>query len=324
MKAHSPMAAKQEGMAIISALLIAAVVAVIAAGMLTRETLFTRNLEAEQSRVQGAWQLRGGLEISRQRLWEARQRDPLTHQAQAWARPILGERGGQFDGHLEDEQGKFNLRNLVRDERVDDEQMEGFARLCEMLGVKAAVAQRIAQRVISSYPRLPNPQRQAAAKVQGTFDSGRLTSPGAADKPLPASRPMLRSLDDLRSVDGVDDETLARLAPHVTILPANTWVNGNTASAEVLASQVPGLSPQRARGLIGERDAGQWFINRGDFVNRLRMPQVAVADIKVGITSEWFLLVGQVRNDRRRVNLAALLHRSELEMPQVIWSRVGV
>ncbi|QXI25913.1 type II secretion system minor pseudopilin GspK [Pseudomonas vanderleydeniana] len=324
MKARSPRAAKQEGMAIISALLIAAVVAVIAAGMLSRETVFTRSLEAEQLRVQGSWQLRGGLELSRQVLWEARQRDPLTHQAQAWAQPIQSARGGRFDGRLEDEQGKFNLRNLVSDERIDAEQMEGFARLCEMIGVKSVVAQRIAQRVISSYPRLQNPERQASGALQGTFDSGRLTSPGAADKPLPATRPMLRSLDDLRSVDGVDDETLARLAPHVTILPANTWINGNTATAEVLASQVPGLSPQRARGLISERDSGQWFINRGDFVNRLRMPQLVVADIKVGITSEWFLLLGQARNDRRRVNLTALLHRSELDMPQVIWSRVGV
>ncbi|SDT29753.1 type II secretion system protein K (GspK) [Pseudomonas asplenii] len=324
MQAHSPTAAQQGGMAIISALLIAAVVAVIAAGMLTRETVFTRSLEAEQSRVRGSWQLRGGLELSRQLLWEARQRDPLTHLAQAWAQPIVSERGGQFDGRLEDEQGKFNLRNLVRDERVDAEQMEGFARLCELIGVKAAVGQRIAQRVISAYPRLLNPERQSTTAVQGVFDSGRLTSPGAADKPLPASRPMLRSLDDLRSVDGVDEDTLARLAPHVTILPANTWVNGNTATAEVLASQVPGLSPQRARSLISERDAGRWFINRGDFVNRLRMPQLAVADIRIGITSEWFLLIGQARNDRRQVHLAALLHRSELQMPRVIWSRVGV
>ncbi|NWE73880.1 general secretion pathway protein GspK, partial [Pseudomonas gingeri] len=147
---------------------------------------------------------------------------------------------------------------------------------------------------------------------------------GAALKPLPATRPMLRSLQDLRSVEGVDEQTLALLAPHVTILPANTWVNGNTATAEVLASQVPGLSPQRARGLINERDAGQWFINRGDFVNRLRMPQLIVTDIKVGITSDWFLLTGQSRGERRRVSLAALLHRSQEQMPQVIWSRVGV
>jgi len=60
--------AKQQGMAIISALLIAAVVAVIAAGMLTRQSVATRALEADQQRVQGRWVAQGGLEISPQLL----------------------------------------------------------------------------------------------------------------------------------------------------------------------------------------------------------------------------------------------------------------
>lgn len=53
MNSRSPEGAKQQGMAIISALLIAAVVAVIAAGMLTRQSVATRALEADQQRVQG-------------------------------------------------------------------------------------------------------------------------------------------------------------------------------------------------------------------------------------------------------------------------------
>src|SRR3546814_8001828 len=42
-------------------------------------------------------------------------------------------------------------------------------------------------------------------------------------------------------------------------LPANTWLNGNTASAPVLAAYVPGLSLPRAQALIAERDGGHWF-----------------------------------------------------------------
>ena len=52
MNRHSPAVAKQGGMAIISALLIAAVVAVIAAGLLTRQRVFTRSLEAELKNCQ--------------------------------------------------------------------------------------------------------------------------------------------------------------------------------------------------------------------------------------------------------------------------------
>lgn len=328
MKADSPTAAKQRGMAIISALLIAAVVAVIAGGMLTRQTVFTRSLESEQLRIQGSGALLGGVEVSRQRLWDDRQRDILTRLDQPWARPILLSRlspyGAPFEGRLEDEQGKFNLRNLMDNDLADPAQLLAFQRLCELLGVSASLSQRISQRVMASYPRQPNPSSTTQAAAKGTFVSGRDTSPGAGSKPLKPRQPMLRSLDDLLGVEGVDERLLARLAPFVTIVPANTWINGNTASAEVLSAAVPELPLARARALIAERDSGRWFINRGDFVNRLRLPNVATESVQVGITSDWFRLHGQSRSEQRRVRLDALLHRSEDNMPRVVWSRVGV
>ncbi|PTT24259.1 HxcX atypical pseudopilin [Pseudomonas sp. HMWF021] len=308
-------------MAIISALLIAAVVAVIAAGMLTRQSVSTRALEADQQRVQGRWLLHGGLEISRQLLWDARQRDPLTRLDQPWAQRLNAQ---GFEGRLEDEQGKFNLRNLVANERVDEAQVQAFQRLCELIGVSAGLSQRISQRVIGSYPYLLNPQIAENTASKNAFDSGRATSPNASRKPQNPKLPMLRNVEDLRSVEGVNDAVIGKLAPYLTVIPATTWLNGNTATAPVLAAYVPGLSLERAQALINERDAGRWFINRGDFVNRLRMPNLELTSVKVGITSDWFRLRGAARRDQRRVSLDALLHRSEDRLPQVIWSRVGV
>lgn len=289
MKRHSPTAAKQRGMAIISALLIAAVVAVLAGSMLTRQSVFTRSLEAEQLRLQGQWLLLGGLERSRQLLWDARQKDVLTRLDQPWARA----QGGAFEGRIVDEQGKFNLRNLVNRGQPDAEQLQRFERLCRTLGVDPALSRRISQRVVASY--VP-----------------------------PAKYPMLRSLDDLGGLEGLDPLLLQRLQAYISVLPAPTWVNGNTASAEVLSAVVPQLSLSQAHGLVAERDSGQWFINRGDFVNRLHLPQVAMDTVQVGITSEWFRLHGQARREQRRVTMDALLHRPEERQPQVIWSRVGV
>lgn len=289
MKRHSPPAAKQRGMAIISALLIAAVVAVIAGGMLTRQTVFTRSLEAEQLRVQGQWLLQGSLERSRQMLWEARQKDVLTRLDQPWA---YAQRGA-FEGRIEDEQGKFNLRNLVNRQLPDAEQLQSFERLCRTLGVDPAVSRRISQRVIGSYE-------------------------------VPAKYPMLRSVDELSAIEGLDPLLLRRLQGYISVLPGQSWVNGNTASAEVLSAVVPQLSLSQAQGLVAERDSGQWFINRGDFVNRLHLPQVAVESVQVGITSEWFRVQGQARREQRRVTIDALLHRPQERQPQVIWSRVGV
>jgi len=289
MKRYSLPAAKQRGMAIISALLIAAVVAVLAGAMLTRQTVFTRGLEAEQLRIQGQWLLQGGLERSRQMLWDARQKDVLTRLDQPWARAQRGD----FEGRIEDEQGKFNLRNLVNRQQVDAEQLQSFERLCRLIGVDPTVSRRISQRVIASYEP-------------------------------PAKYPMLRSLDDLSGIEGLDPIVLQRMHAFISVLPGPTWVNGNTASAEVLSAVVPQLSLSQAHGLVAERDSGQWFINRGDFVNRLRLPQVDVESVHVGITSEWFRVQGQARREQRRVTIDALLHRPEDRQPRVIWSRVGV
>lgn len=310
--------ARQEGMAVISVLLIAAVVAVIAAGMIERQGLLTRQMENHQLALQGQWALEGGLQFSRQVLFEQRLRDPLVRGGQPWAQPMRDVPSGsvRFDGQLEDEQGKFNLRNLMVDGQVDAEALATFKRLCALIGINERLATAIAGQVIDSYP-----QRPLAAL--GKLDSGRATSPGGAVEALPARRPMLRSVEGLAGLKGMDGQALERLRRFVTVLPALTWVNGNTASAEVLAAQVPGLSLQQAAALVAERDGGRWFINRGDFVNRLRMPSLAMANVRVGINSDWFRLRGLVRLGNRELALQALLRQREGQLPDVIWRRVG-
>lgn len=327
MQTLTPSATKQRGMAIISALLIAAVVAVIAAGMLSRQSVFTRALESEQSRVQGGAMLLGGLETSRQVLNDARRQDVATRLDQAWAQPIRSRvsaaSAGGFEGRLEDQQGKFNLRNLRVNERIDIGQLRSFERLCAMIGIDPLLSQRISQRVIDAYPRLPTQtitQGQAALGVA----SGRETSPDSPPPALPATRPMLRSVEDLRGIDGMSERLLALLGRYVSVIPANTWVNGNTASPEVLAAVVPGLSLAQARAIVAERDRGQWFVNRGDVVNRLRLAHLTVDELDVGVVSEWFLLQGSAQHQQRSVRLQALLYRPQDEMPKVLWSRLGV
>lgn len=179
--------ARQEGMAVISALLIAAVVAVIAAGMIERQGLQTRQIENRQMALQGQWALEGGLQLSRRVLFEQRLRDPLVRGGQPWARPMRDVPSGsvRFDGQLEDEQGKFNLRNLVVDGQVDSEALAAFQRLCALIGIGERLATAIAGQVIDSYPRRPPVSPSSAGQgLQG----GRATSPAVAAEPLPARR----------------------------------------------------------------------------------------------------------------------------------------
>nr|WP_306456495.1 type II secretion system minor pseudopilin GspK [Pseudomonas sp. LJDD11] len=316
---------RQRGVAIISALLIVTVVAVIAAGMLARQGVFTRTLEAEQFRVQGSQVLLGGLEAGRRLLWVAGQQDSVTRPDQLWNQPLgqygPGNAGQTLEARLQDQQGKFNLHNLLLNERLDSGQLRSFERLCAMIDIDPGLARRISARVIASFPHYPEgADSLATGRDSGGF-SNRLD---AARRPVPASLPILSQLSDLRSIAGIDEAVLERLGRYVSIIPGNTWVNSNTASAEVLAAVVPGLALDQARVLVQARDRGQWFINRGDFVNRLGLAQVSIDSLNVGITSEWFLYQGQTRQERRRSSLEALLYRTQHEMPRVIWARPGV
>ncbi len=245
---------RQRGMAIISALLIVTVVAVIAAGLIARQSAFIRALESEQLRIQAGWMLRGGLEWSRQLLLEDSRRDPLTRLDQRWAQPMRGLRLSSaelpFNGQLEDEQGKFNLRNLLVDQRPDLQERANFERLAGLLGVRPKETRLIVERVLDSYARLPAEAPPAETQPAG-FDSGRETSPGAVLRALPARMPALRRLDDLARL-GIPPATLERLRPYVTILPETTWINGNTArrSARRLCPR-----PRAGPGAAGARRA---------------------------------------------------------------------
>ncbi|WP_268798217.1 type II secretion system minor pseudopilin GspK [Pseudomonas huanghezhanensis] len=313
------------GTAIIAALVIATAVAVIAGAMIARQSVATRSLETAQQRAQSSADLQALVAWGRQVLDDDRQRDVLTRLDQPWAKPLHAVSAqtlsGTVSGWIDDEQGKYNLANLVSNGRPDADEIASFRRLCSSLGVRVRAADSIIARVIGSHDLLPTPTR-ATAPVN-SFESGRATSAASAPAPIRATLPMLHGLEDLRSVKDVDARSLDALRDYITFLPATTWVNGNTASAEVLAAQVPGLSPGHVQALIAERDHGRWFINRGDFTNRLGVATLDEQQVRVGITSDWFRVNGLVRRGGQVLRLQALLHRDELKPTRLIWERIG-
>lgn len=231
--------------------------------------------------------------------------------------------GGFSAGDEPEGSGKFNLNNLVDRGRIDPAEAEVFMRLCALVGVAPAQANSIMRRVVVS---LGGP---AATESESGEVKERVARVAAgmglpAGLPQAAQAPRLRALEDLLAVPGVDAGVLARLAPFVTVLPARSWINANTASAEVVAAGVPGLTLERARALLSTRDRGQWFINRGDFVTRLRMPELDMNEVRIGITSNWFRVSSVLDTARTRFVQVALVHDDKRALPRVVWLREGV
>lgn len=319
---------RQRGMAVISALLVVAAVTMIVASLLQRQDTFLRAVQAAQTRAQAQAVLEAGLGLARQLLREDSRRQAATRADGDWAAPIIDTRlqrpgrDSAFVGRLEDEQGKFNLRNLVFEGRLHQDGVEELLRLCALVGVAPEVGMAIARRMLDSQP-------------------------GASGAVLPAPR----SLEELAGVAGVDAAALARLRRHVTVLPRVTLVNVNTASAEVIAARVPGMSLEQARAMVAQRDGGLWFVNQGDFANRLASasgagraagadtgnnasgnasnnargdtPVAAPRAPRVAVASGWFTLTGAARLGGAILPLKALLARTSDGASRIVWSREG-
>jgi general secretion pathway protein K len=320
----------QRGMAVVAALLVVAVIAVLAGALLERQTAAIRAAQSAQTRAQAQWLLRGEVGRAQTVLRAAAQRAPYTRLDGTWSQPVDGQVLGRIEGEpalafteIVDEQSKFNLRNLVNAGQFDPVEGGVFLRLCAMVGVPPDQAGRIARRVAVSLVEAERRPAGATQVVEGEAAEETARQLGLESLPAREQAPRLRTVDDLLAVPGVDAGSVARLRPYLTVLPQRTWINANTARAEVLAAWVPGLSLDRARAVLQARDNGQWFINRGDFVNRLQMPGLDESAVLIGITSRWFRLSSALQTSRTTLLMQALLYDDKEVLPQVMWLREG-
>jgi general secretion pathway protein K len=331
-------ARRQRGAAVIAALIIVAVVAALCSSLFLRQTSTIRQIENEEARVQARWFMQGGIDWGLLVLRDHYKRESTTRGDQIWATPVRDSRIPQqdddrvalFSGRLEDEQGKFNLYNLAANGRIVQQQLEVLQRLLSNLSLPGSLAARMAGLIMLAQPRAGtmqgadfyggNSQDAASASVStaanGASSSTAAQTPdaaaGSAEAPLP------RGIDDVAGLLGLDDATRQAFTRTMTVLPAVTFVNINTAPPEVIAALVPGLSLSQARSLAGERDRGRWFINSGDFANRLAGQAPSAKAPAVVVTSSWFAATGAIDYERARVTMRALLSGAG-GTPRMVW-----
>ncbi|GAA0500907.1 type II secretion system minor pseudopilin GspK [Pigmentiphaga daeguensis] len=320
---------RQRGMAVISALLIVAAVAVLVTGLFQRQAASVRAVENEQARIQARWLLLGGLDWARLVLREDARRNNTTRLGELWATPVADtritrpgdDRVALFSGRIEDEQGKYNLRNLAKAGVPQPIEIAALDRLCAMLGLPGSLAPRIAVRIASAQAVPGTSGETGTGTGTGTGSGTGTGQNGEASQGRGPSAPMIRTVDDLEGITDVDEKTIEALRPYVTVLPETTAVNANTAPAEVLAAVVPGLSLAQARALTEQRNAGTWFNDRADFGNRLANPDITISDSQIVTASKWFMVSGTVTLERAAVTMQALVSRANANSPTVVWKR---
>ena len=273
----------QRGTAIIIAMLVLALAVAGAAAMLERQDLDARALQSQRDYEQARWMLRGGMQWARSILAEDARAGATDHRRELWASglPPTDVQLGSLAGEIRDEQGLFNLNNLLRGGKPDPLQIDALRRLLGAIGLSPALADAIAARI--------NPQRPLA------------------------------DVGELAGLGGLDANALVRLRLYATALPRPTAVNINTAPAEVLAAIVEGLALPEAQALA-RRLATDPVRNSGEFQARLR-PNLRPNLEGISVSSQFFVVEGRAKVGAADLRMEALLQRTGAGLPLIVWQR---
>jgi general secretion pathway protein K len=302
------MTTAQRGVAIVLAMGVVALAAIAATAIMITQSTWSRAAELTADHAQAQALIQAGADWARALLGYDRRANNVDHLGEPWAMrlPAMPVENGELTGYIEDQQGLFNLNNVVNAGKVNPAQLAIFQRLLVILALPAALADTLADWVDADSEALP----------QGAEDAYYL----ALKLPYRAANRPLIDVDELALVRGFDESVRARLRPFVTALPRFTAVNANTAPPEVLAAVVDGLGLDGARDMVAKRERA-YFRSNDDFVRQLPAGLIVPAeDISVG--SDFFMARLRVTMGSAQARGTALLARGNTEFwPDIVWTK---
>jgi general secretion pathway protein K len=303
---------KQQGVAVLTAILIVAVAASAATLMLAQQSAMVDQAILLASRAQADHYADAGLDWARGVLAEDAQRaGGVDHLGEGWAQPIaaLPMDRAIVAGAIEDAQGKFNLNNLAGESKSDADY-------------------RIFQRLLK---QLALPVELADAVMDWIDTDQDLNGPGGAEdayylslkRPYRAANQPLAHVDELYRIRGFDAATVARLKPHVTALPGRkrTTVNINTATEPVLAAIFDGKVPEDELSARIALRRTKPFTSANDIAQWAPRADARVSTTDLAVKSDYFVVRVQVEQDEVTVASEALVARAQGGATTVAWRR---
>jgi len=291
----SRLKAQQQGAALLMAMLTVALVAVLASTAVWQQWRTLSVETVERQAQQAHWLLAGAQDWARVVLREDGRSGNTDHLAEPWSMPLQEARLSSFlaadtsgvlnnsdgladqvflSGRIIDMQSRLNLRNLVVNGEIDTSELQIWLRLYRLMGLPEA--------------ELLQWSAQLKAALQTNTNTN--TNANAATAPL-----LPQHIEQLSWL-GISSASLARLAPHITVLPVVTTVNLNTASAEVLSAAIPGLDISSARQWENERNSKPWD-SLDDLRKRMGPLAQNLSDKRHSLNTRYFQITGQLRLD---------------------------
>jgi len=243
---HPHMPRHQQGVALLTILLMVVTATILAVGLLTRQDRMMRETSVLLRQDQSLQYALAGENLFGALLIASAQDNANVDSARSiWAKPIPAYpvQDGAITGKLIDQSGKFNLNNLYHNGQTDAVALAYFKRLLTRVGLQPTLASAVLD---WQTPEAASPIDSDGAK--NSFYLGQTPSYQAANRPF-------QQIEELRKVRGFDEKSYQLLAPYVSALPQFAPININTAAAPVLVALDDSLTPASVNAWIIDRDA---------------------------------------------------------------------
>ncbi len=303
-----PAARTQRGIALVTAVMIVAIAAAIAAQIAFAHQIWFRQMENVADRGATDWLRRGALHWASLALLEDAAQNSTDHLGESWAMglPTLPVDGGTIKVSIEDAQSRFNLNSVAGKDPTGLANLRVLQRLLEGLQLDPQLANAVVD--------WTDPDSEVSAGGAEDVDYLNFNPPYRA-----ANRPMA-SVDELRLVRGFDAKTVAALLPYVTVLPvASNIINVNTASPKVLVALVDHLDLPTAQRIAEDRLLKP-FSNLTDFTSKLPAGSTPPA-AGMSLKTDYFLVTLDTAIGRHERRSEALLQRLPDKTTTVLWHR---
>lgn len=293
----------QRGVALITILLIVAILTAIVSRIGLSSQIWVRQVEngaafaqADQASRAAQFWIAGILE---------QDDNDFDAATDLWAQPLppIPAGWGVLFGWVEDMQARFNLNNLVDAEgKLDTLALLQFERLLQILELNPGIAQAVADWIdADGSPAGPWGAEDVFYISQGT--------------PYFAANRPFEETSELRLVRGVDLPAWQKLEPFVSALPGSTPINVNTVSTEVLAAAVTEWELSGQAKLLAEKWTTEVAKQPVEDINVLAGQLLGNQDkplpVGLDVGTKFFMAHTQLSFDNVEYRMATLIQRDQ-------------
>lgn len=235
--ANPPYRHGQQGMALLTILLLVVAITIVAGSMLANQKVMIREFELTKGQGQLREYALAGEAMATNVIAQDSQVNQVDSLADAWAKSLAEQTLNQakVSIKIDDDASRFNINNLYHDGNVDDTALAFFQALLQANGLSPNIAMAVLD--------WQDPDSDTLA--DGGAEAAYYQSTGKKMAMAIANQPFI-SVNELQHVRGIDSEGLQKLAPYLTAVPYYLPMNINTVKPELLSILVN--SPTEASG----------------------------------------------------------------------------